>query len=425
MKARPGVMFAFTVFVFVLLSGNSIGQIKADFGVLDARKWNFEENRLPLTGRWIFFENQLLSSSECSYEKGIYSYFPSIWNDSRSDGSGQGYATYLLNVLVPDSTGVFSLEVPQLYSSGKLWVNGKLLVTIGAVGTSKKETRPQWISKTVSFTDPGDTLRIVLQIANFQHDKGGMKSPILLGTPKRIQQHWSWEIGSNMAEIIFVFLEGVAFFIIYLMRRDKNVILFFSLLCLTWSVRAAFSNLYPVSYFFPDVNWRLQVKIEYLTLYGGIIWSMLFLNLLFKNISKPIIAYLLVCINVFFVVFTLFTSPLVFSRWVNVYLTVAGITVAYGGIIVIQALMYEQVGAWFLLFSLLLGAAVFGYDIAAYESTAGYNLILLHIAYVVMFMLVTVGLLLHLDILKTKFGHSDILTYNDMVGKDDGSKKKK
>lgn len=424
MKARPWVLLhAFTAF-FLLLPGTSSAQVKADFGVLDARHWNFQKTRLPLAGRWSFFENELLTPEECRTRKGIYSYFPAVWNETRKDGNGQGYATYALNVLVPDSIETLSLEVPQLYNSGKLWVNGKLLLTIGKIDVQKKEIAPQWITKIVSFSDPGDTVRIVLQIANFHHNKGGMKNSIYLGTPKQVQQHWSWEIGTNIADIIFVFLEGVAFFIIYLGRRNKKVILFFSLLCLTWALRSTFSNLYPVTYFFPDFNWKLMVKIEYLTLYGAVIWSILFINLLFKNISSQIIAYLLVAINIFFVIFTLFTSPAMFSRWVNVYLTVAGITVAYGGIIIIQALLYGQVGAWFLLFSLLLGAMVFGYDIAAYESAAGYNLILLHIGYLLMFMLVTIGLLLHLDILKSKFGQSDILTYNDMFGeKKDGKQK--
>jgi len=422
MKALPGVLCVFVFFVFVLLSGMSIAQTKADFGLLDARQWKFEEERLPLTGRWTCFEDQLLTPPECATAKSIYINFPSLWNDSRRDGSGQGVATYTLNILVPDSIDHFSLEIPQLYSSAQLWINGKLLTSIGKVGDTKKKTTPQWINKIVTFTERSDTLQLVLQIANFHHSKGGMKNPIFLGTPKQIQRHWSWELGANLADIVLVFLEGLAFLIIYLNRRSKKVVLFFALLCLTWAVRAAFSNLYPITYFFPGFNWKLLVKIEYLTLYGGVLWSILFLNALFKNISKQIIAYLLVVINIFFVVFTLVTSPVVFTRYVNVYLTVAAITVAYGGIIIIQALIYEQVGAWFLLLSLLMGVVVFGYDIAAYENTAGYNIILLHGAYLLMFMLVTIGLLLHLDILKTKFGQRDILTYNDMFG--DNTKRK-
>ena len=281
MKARPGMLFAFTVFVFVLLPGVLKAQTKADFGVLDARQWNFERDRLPLTGRWNFFENRLLDPRKRITERGVYTYFPSIWNDNRADGSGQGFATYSLDVLVPDSIKTFSLEIPQLYSSARLWVNGKLVATFGKVGTTRNETTPQWINKIVSFTDPGDTLQIVLQIANFHHHKGGMKSPLYLGKPRQVQSHWSWELGTNMVEMIFVFLEGAAFFIIYLGRRSKKIILFFSLLCLTWALRSMFSNLYPITYFFPGFNWNLLVKIEYLTLFGGMIWSVLFFKFSF------------------------------------------------------------------------------------------------------------------------------------------------
>jgi hypothetical protein len=225
-------------------------------------------------------------------------------------------------------------------------------------------------------------------------------------------------MGSNIAEIIFLFLEGVVFVILYRSQKKKKVILYFALLCLTWSMRAIFSNLYPLMSYVPNFSWGAVVKIEYLSLYGGVIWSTLFLNLLFKNISKQIIAYMLVGINIFFVVFTLLTSPLVFSRWISVYLIVAGITVAYGGIIVIQAWLYEQAGAWFLLFGILFAVFVFGYDIVAYSSISGYNFMLLHFGYIFIFMLVTIGLLLHLGILRTRFGHNEMLTYKDMFRDD-------
>jgi hypothetical protein len=398
--------------------------LQNDSGIMDARSWDFNNRRFPLSGYWTFHNYKLLDPVTIQGREGDQAYFPKLFNENNSKGMGEGYATYSLLVLVPDTIHRFALEIPQLYNSYALWVNGKLVSCSGKVGATREETVPQWRFQHVTFDGVHDTLSIVLQIANFHHNKGGAKEPIYLGLPEQIEQHRLWAFGTNIAEIIFLCIEAIVFFVLYLSSKDKKVILFFAFLCMTWAIRAAFSNLYTIVAFFPDFNWTLLVKIEYITLFGGIIWSILFLNHLFKNIGTQIITYLLVTINIFFVLFVLFTPPLIFSRWINVYLIVAGITVAYGSIIVIKALLYEQAGAWFLMTSLLCAAFVFGYDIVAYGTPAGYNLIFLNIGYMLIFMLITVALLMHLRIIKTKLPTSDILTYNDMFGTDETRRNK-
>ncbi len=403
--------YVFFVAAFFLLPINLMAQGKAESGVLDARFVNFSEQRLALNGHWTLFKNQLLSPLACEQQRGEISLYPALWNNAGNDGQGVG--TYYLKVIVPDSTSVLALEIPQLYNSYKLWVNHELVASAGTVGMTKEETLPQWIYQTTTFHLSKDTLSIVLQLANFHHHKGGAKESIYIGSPERIITHKLWAFGSNLAAVVLLFAMGAVFLVFYMLYRDKKVILFFALLCLTWSIRSAFSNLYPITYFFPDFSWDLQVRIEYLTLYNGVIWSVLFLHSLFHNIKKQVVMYLLVVINIFFVLFTLFTPPVVFTRWVEVYLAVAAIMIVYGAFIVVRALLNEQAGVYFLLTSLLLGALVFGYDVIAYGS-AGYNLVFLHIGYIVIFMLVTVALLLHLGIIKGYSKHANVLTYNEM-----------
>jgi hypothetical protein len=414
------------IFTILLFAGTALAQVKREqkeMGVIDARAWNFSDERLPLSGYWTFFQSQLLEPQAIAIERGAFVHFPKLFNDIDFNGNGIGYATFNLLVLVPDNIHHFSLEIPQLYNAYKLWINNELIASVGEVGKTRESTVPKWCYQKVSFDIRTDTLNVTLQVANFHHYKGGAKEIIYLGTPEKINIHSQWSYGINWTEIIFLFLEGVIFVFIYLKQPDKKVILFFSLLCLAWSVRGAFSNLYPVVTIFPDFNWNLLVRIEYITLYLGIIFSILFLDELFQNLRSRVITFLLVGINVFFVFYTLFSSPLAFTRWVNVYLTVAGITIGYGSIIVIRALLFEQAGAWFLMLSLLLGAIVFGYDIVAYGSAAGYNLILLHVGYILIFMMLTISLLFHLQIFKGNAKRSDILTYNDMFRKEEPGKR--
>lgn len=413
MLLKLGGYSAFLVSIFLVIFFSLEREPVAEAGVLDARTWNFKENRLALRGKWIFFQNELLTPPQCRVRQGSYRNYPALWNTLERDGIG--YGTYYLKVVVPDSVLTFAVEIPQLYSSCKLWINDCLIASVGKVGRTKETTVPQWTYKTASFDHSKDTMSIVLQIANFHHYKGGATNPIMLGSLHRVISNKHLTLGTNIAELVLLFITGGAFlYLSWRKKNDKKVILFFSLLCLTWCLRAAFSNQYPIVSIFPNFNWTILVKIEYLTLYGGMIWATLFFSQLMKNISSQILIYLIVGMNIFFSVFTLLTPPIIFSHWIMVYLTIATITVIYVALIILRALFLNQAGAWFLLSSLFLGVLVFGYDIFAYESSQ-YNLVLLNIGYTAIFALTTLALLFHLGILKEKWNGGDVLTFNEMT----------
>jgi hypothetical protein len=284
------------------------------------------------------------------------------------------------------------------------------------VSTEKESSVPQWIYQTASFESSSDTLHIVLQIANFHHYKGGATNPIYLGTADEINSHFTWAIGSNVAEASILFLEGI-FFLLFYRQKRKTVILYFALLCITWSVRSVFSNLYPVALAFPEFNWQVLVKIEYLTLYLMAIWAALFFHSLFTDISNEIFTFLPVTLNLFFVAFTIVTPTIFFSRWVSLYLGVELLVIFYGATMIIRSLIVDREGSGFLLASLSVGILIFGYDIAAYQTSFSHNAVILNIGHLLIFLFTTIGLLMHLGILGNKVRRKDRLSYSDLFQK--------
>ncbi|HEY9047966.1 MAG TPA: 7TM-DISM domain-containing protein [Ohtaekwangia sp.] len=402
--------------VFVCLAGQGISQniIRAEAGLLDARKWNFREKNLALSGYWTFYENQLVSPDQVYSTRGMDHFFPAIWGESSSDKNQTEYATYALRVLVPDSIRKLALEIPQLYCSYTLWVNGLKVASAGTVGTTKETTLPKWVYQTTTFSvNAKDTLSIVLQIANFYHHKGGAKDPILLGDATRITRHVSRSVTINVVESFILCMAGIAFLVIYFARKQKEV-LFFALLSLTWAVRCMFSNLYPVVVFYPNINWQLLVRVEYFTLYFAIVWATLFLHFVLRKLSNPLVTYAIVILNGLFIIYTLFTPVIIFSQWITLYLAVAGIAVLYAGVLIMRALMIDHSGSWFLMGGIVTGIVIFGYDILAYNTTFGYNYIFLSTGYLVIFLLTAIGLFFQLGILKSKRRRSDVLTYDDL-----------
>jgi hypothetical protein len=382
----------------------------AERGVLDLRTWNVNEHKVALTGYWNYFENELVSDSV--QKTGSLSQFPQLWNE------GVQYATYHISILLPPNSQNLSLEIPQLYNSYQLFVNGQPLAANGKPGTSRETTTPQWLPQTVSFQHSGDTLSILLHVANFYHNKGGSKDPIYIGSSEVIQQYQSVIINSKKAEAIILMLLGFSFFAIYYIREErKKITLYFSLLCFSWAIRSIFPDNYLFTSYFPDFNWAIMVKIEYITLYSTMIWSILFLSRLFPNESSNIIKYSIVGLNCVFLIVTIVFPPIIFTQWLTVYLAVAGILIFFAFTIVIRALIHERTGVWFLVACLFLGIVLFSYDIFVYEGFFTLpNPIFFSVGYISIFAILGITLLYHLKIFKGD-GASGTLTYEDLYGK--------
>ena len=405
----------FLILIF-LLSSSLFAQEKvptAEGGILNATTWNFNEGRLPLNGNWIFHKNELLDFPDAKSVSGAVAAFPEVWNPEIQ------YGTYQLRVIMPNEALAYALEIPDLYCSYSILVNGKKVAEAGKVGKTKDTTTPQWIPQAAVFGDPGDTLTIVLQISNFYHSKGGAKEPIYLGEAEAVQRHHAVARNSSLIESLVLAILGLSFFVIYYVREEKKKITFyFSLLCINWAIRAIFSNNYAFTSFFPDFNWGIMIRIEYITLFLMMIWAILFLARLFPNESSKTIKYAFVGVNCIFTALTVVTSPAFFTEWLNIYLIVAGFLLLFGVTIIIRAWINERSGVRPVLLCLFLCIALFGYDISVYEGfvLTTYNAVLFSIGYITIFFLLGVSLLYHLQIFKGD-GSSSTLTFEDLYGK--------
>jgi hypothetical protein len=403
--------------VAILLSSPAAGLLAGPDlvknGVIDLRTADLTSTRIPLTGQWLYFENQLLQPGNIP-SRGVFADFPGAWNDVRPDRSGSGFATYSVTILPPPAIRNLALELPQVYSSYSLWLNGKLLASNGTVGTTDESTIAQWMPQTVSFDNPGDTIHLVLQIANFHHYKGGIKDPIYLGSGELLQHHRSISVVSNEIESSLLALIAVGFLFVYFLKEQKQVILYFALLCLTWSVRVGFSNLYIFISMMPDFSWTAMIRIEYCTLFLTMIWAILFLSGMFPKEQFRVVKYVLVVANVFFIAFALLAHPISFTEWIPVYLGCCAIVLIYGTVLVLRAWINQRAGATFLTISILLGVFVFAYDVFAYEGFSAYNPVIFSAGYATIFSLMSVVLLVHLEIIKTKSKSISKLTYKDL-----------
>lgn len=380
-------------------------------GTIDLRNWNFAENKISLAGTWRFYPNQLLEKPNGNTSTFVK--FPDTFANM-SDVPIQT-ATFTTIVLLPSTKDTLAIAVPTTYCSYTLFVNGVQVAANGKTGTSKENTTPQWLPliKTLDYT--GDTLSIALQIANFYHHTGGIKDNLYLGLASQLEDHQVISKKSTIAECFVLLILSISFFIIYYVRQEKKKIsLYFSLLCLSWAVRTVFSGNYLFIESFPLFDWTWATRIEYIALFSIQIWATLFFSRLFENESSRIVEYLLVGLNTLFIIFVLATTPLFFSAWILIYLTVIGILLLYGLVTTLRALMNARTGVWYLVFSIIMAIGLFSYEVFVYNGYfQEFDAILFSMGYSVVFLLTSIALFYHLNIFKSE-GGSGTLTFDEL-----------
>lgn len=382
-------------------------------GVVDATVWNLQEKRLPLNGHWFFYPNQLLYPNTLKSVRPTKVYVPGLWNDLRLGVGTTQYGTYSLEVVLPDTARWLALDIPQLYSSYNLYVNGRLTAHNGTVGSTRETAHPQWIPQVVSFHVPGDTLRLVLQISNFHHNKGGIRENIYLGSAPLIQHVHRVEVIGTVLEALALGVIGSFFLFLYFRRGRQQIALYLALLCLSFSMRALFSNLYIFNSWVPEFPWAISIRIEYLCLYTAMIWAVSFIDELFREASNAVVRYLLVSLNVCFILFTLITAPATFTKWIELYLMATGLTLLYAVVVLIYSLLLEKAGAWHITAGIVLGIILSGYDVIAYEGLLDYSITISSLGYIIIFCLLGAGALVHLDMLANRPAGLRMRTWDD------------
>lgn len=359
-------------------------------GVVDLRSWDFvQDGTVKLDGAWSFYWQALRPPSSAETAEKDHLQFPGIWNDTSSDLhelSGQGFATYEATLLLDRQYEMVSFELPDFYCSYELWVNGREVASNGEVGTSRSEAVPQWLPKTVVVM-ADDTMRLVLQVSNFHHIKGGSNDHIYVGLPEQLYAKREFAVITNIILFSGLGLIGCFFIILFLFFKKERAALYFAAICITWAVRAVFTNLYLFINWFPEMDWELAVKVEYLTLYLTMMWSLLFVGKLFPQDMNLIGKYVLIIVNCIFILFTIATPAFTYTNLLSAYLIVAWVILAYVAFAVVKAIVFERPGAWFTAGSIILGVLMFSYDMLTYSGIWDFSPLLFNTGYLVIFFL--------------------------------------
>lgn len=327
--------------------------ISAQKGILDLRQIDLSANTISLHGEWQFYWRQLIKPGDTNITGTNYVSFPSLWKDDKVNGqqlSSDGYASYVLTVLLPKKSPRLALEVPDTYSSYSLFVNGEMMAQNGHPDTSEATATPFWTTEDIAINAKSDTLRLVLQVANFWHSKGGTYKEIKIGKRDRVllQHHRNMSFDLVLAGCLF--MGGLFFFGLFLFGKRDKAILYFSLFCIVYSYRMVGTDLYVLHSVLP-LSWFLTIRLEYLTLTTAVALFARYIRHLYPEDAHKIamrsISWFCIC----YAILILLTPPIVFTGLLNIFLVVMFLFIAFAFYICFRAVRFKRAGAMFALLS--------------------------------------------------------------------------
>ena len=325
---------------------------KANNGVLELGVSNaLDHSCVKLQGDWEFYWSQLYEPKDFKESektaKPIYVSVPKSWTNYKINGNklpNSGYATYRLIVHKKADTQktTYGLKLSTIFSNYKLWVNGKLISTVGLVGKTKTISVPAFRYQDVSFIlDPAegstDSIEIVFQVSNFSHQRGGLHFPIFISAYNNLITETRWMDILNMIIIGIILVIGINHISLYFFRKEDRSNLYFGIICLVMILRNISTGDRFITYIFPDLNWELLIKLDNFSGFGTIPLFALFIYLLFKEdfpkLARNIFLYIGIAISLLVFV----TPAIIYGKlrmFFELYILFGGLYLTFGVLLI-------------------------------------------------------------------------------------------
>jgi signal transduction histidine kinase/ActR/RegA family two-component response regulator len=356
MRPNSSIFAGIALIIVLGISCPTDGQTPlAHAGLIDLRNENLFDNSLALNGEWGFYWQHLFPPDSISTPPPQYAPYPVLWKDLNIAGRKfptLGYATYTLTVLLPHKRPRIGLEIPDTYCSFKLYVNGVLQAQDGVPATTPQKASPFWATRNVALP-PGesDTLRFVMQIANFWHARGGPYKEILLGDKDVLFLKKNRDIAYDFLMAGCMFMGGIFFIGLFVFSSHDKTILYFSLFCIVFSYRMVGTDHYALHLLFSNLTWFLTIRVEYLSLSLAMAFFCAYSRKLYPDDIIPAVTKALIYLCLIYSGVVLFMPPFIFTHILIGFLGMMFFCIAYSMYVFLRAAQHRRSGSIFALLS--------------------------------------------------------------------------
>ena len=182
-----------------------------------------------LINDWEFYPDVLLTPN--TYP-GEYMVYTDIGERTRFDGLGtrttpHGCGSYALHIYLPADAKTYALELPEIFSAYKLYINGRLAESVG--NPDPDSYVPATQSKIVTFEAAGQA-DILLAVSDYSHFYSGLEYPPAFGTFSKVNSLHHIRLAFTLIACTVGLLFSL-FYVYFGLRMKQRAPLLFAALC--------------------------------------------------------------------------------------------------------------------------------------------------------------------------------------------------
>jgi signal transduction histidine kinase len=219
----------------------------------------------------------------------------------------------------------------------RLFIDGEEIDNVGVPGDTRESSVPMVAERVYSFTPEGETVTFIVQTSNFVHVDGCYAPNLILGSHENIIRKSTNETAASF--IIFGCLLTAALYHLglFLLNRSRKKVLLFAVSCLM----LALLDKKWFFIFFPEYNWFVAIRFEYIWHFATFAALTLFLTTLYPKLLHRYVTRAYYALAGLYVLATLLLDSTVFTGLL-LYFEIASICmILYIFIRLVMALRYK------------------------------------------------------------------------------------
>ncbi|MBN2893381.1 MAG: SpoIIE family protein phosphatase [Bacteroidales bacterium] len=342
---------------------------KAENGVLDLTKWNFNsDGKIKLSGEWEFYWSELYTPEDFknTLKPDSYLNVPGGWSNLQIEGKNlpdTGFATYRL-IILADSNVHQNLTIvfKEIITAYNVWVNGEKITSLGKVSTNSKTDFPVIrINKKTKSLQVGEN-EIIVQVSNYNNRRNGFVQAPIIGEYGQIYLMLLKSISFDLIVFGFLLVMSIYHFGLYIFRHRLLSALIFSLFLIIVSLRVLVTSNFLLSYFIESLSLSTIYFISYFTYYAAFPLMVLYIQKTFEEQKHKFVFNLLYVVSTIFIL-SLLLNSLKYIDLAIIYQAFSILYIIFTIYLLIKYTFQKKEGALILLLSLIVVSAAVINDI--------------------------------------------------------------
>ena len=300
-------------------------------------------------GFWEFYPDEFCGGADCSGEP-IAAPAPLAWTKGAHPRMpGNGFGTYVTTLALPAGWRDSRLAVQffNVNTAYRMLVDGEVIDGGGTVARSPDGFVARLVPYIVPFrSGAGERIQIAVHVANYAHPYGGLRKAPVLGPERELSRLRDLRLLRDL--VLLGIILGMAFyhFALFLSRRDDRPALIFSLFCFVYAVRMIFTGETMALLIYPELTYRVQLSVEFLTLIAGAPIFAFFLAVTYPRswVRPVLIGYSLP--GLLLAAFVVVAPPLVYIPYLALFQLYAVVSILLCTTILVVAIRGGKIGAW-------------------------------------------------------------------------------